>query len=151
MQPSHRLCSDRHEALRSLAKLQSAGILLFCLGGNEVEVLLAHPGGPFWRHKDHGSWTIPKGLIDPGGAPLPQPSANSQKRPDIILTANPYNAKQPSGKLVHIWAVRDDWNPADLRSNGFEINGRLDRGDGKCFRKSTARLGLRLVKRASEC
>jgi predicted NUDIX family NTP pyrophosphohydrolase len=44
----------------------SAGLLLFRQGPNGLEVFLAHPGGPFWRRKDAGAWTIPKGLIEPG-------------------------------------------------------------------------------------
>lgn len=89
-----------------------------------MEVLLAHPGGPFWRHKDHGSWTIPKGLIDPGEAPLTAAFRKFAEETGYHPAGQPIllgNAKQPGGKLVHIWGVRYDWNPADLRSNGCEI------------------------------
>lgn len=107
-----------------MAKLQSAGILLFRLVEKEVEVLLAHPGGPFWRRKDHGSWTIPKGLIAPGEAPLTAAFREFAEETGYHPAGQPIllgNAKQPGGKIVHVWAVRDDWNPADLRSSGFEI------------------------------
>jgi hypothetical protein len=50
----------REIVVRTAVKLQSAGLLLFRLGGEQLEVLLAHPGGPFWRNKDHGAWTIQK-------------------------------------------------------------------------------------------
>ena len=56
--------------VRALSKMQSAGLLLFRQRDKSVQVLLGHPGGPFWSRKDQGAWTIPKGLIGPGESPL---------------------------------------------------------------------------------
>jgi len=127
-------CAQIGARLRSSAKLQSAGILLFRLGGKEVEVLLAHPGGPFWRHKDHGSWTIPKGLIALGEGPANRSVPRIRRRDRISPGgATDINAKQAGGKLVHVWAVRDGWNPADLLSNRFEIEWPPRSGRRKVF------------------
>jgi predicted NUDIX family NTP pyrophosphohydrolase len=102
----------------------SAGVLLFRRSGKNVEVLLGHPGGPFWKKKDHGAWTIPKGLIAFGEAPLGAAKREFEEetgyRPggDFIALGH---AKQPGGKTVHIWATEDDWNPEELKSNTFKM------------------------------
>ena len=106
------------------APKQSAGLLLYRQKGDKLEILLGHPGGPFWRKKDQGSWSIPKGLIADGESPLA-----AAKREFAEETGHRPNgkaiplgeAKQPGGKLVHVWAVEDDWDPEDLRSNQFEM------------------------------
>ena len=56
--------------VRASSKIQSAGLLLFRQRDKNVQVLLGHPGGPFWSRKDQGAWTIPKGLIGSGESPL---------------------------------------------------------------------------------
>ncbi|MET4036574.1 putative NUDIX family NTP pyrophosphohydrolase [Bradyrhizobium sp. JR7.2] len=102
----------------------SAGVLLFRRSGKNVEVLLGHPGGPFWKKKDHGGWTIPKGLIAFGEAPLGAAKREFEEetgyRPggDFIALGH---AKQPGGKTVHVWATEDDWNPEELKSNTFKM------------------------------
>jgi len=110
--------------VRASSKIQSAGLLLFRQRDKAVEVLLGHPGGPFWSRKDQGAWTIPKGLIGPGESP---PSAAQREfaeetgyRPggEAIPLGS---AKQPGGKVVHVWAIEEDWDPADLQSNTFEM------------------------------
>lgn len=105
------------------ASKQSAGLLLF-RQRNGLEVLLGHPGGPFWRNKDQGAWSIPKGLIAPGEPPdvaahreFAEETGHRPTGSTIYLGT----AKQSGGKLVHIWAMEGDWNPADLRSNMFEL------------------------------
>jgi predicted NUDIX family NTP pyrophosphohydrolase len=104
--------------------LQSAGLLLFRVGDNQIQVLLGHPGGPFWRRRDQGVWTIPKGLITPGEASrtaaLREFTEETGHRPAGELLSLG-SAKQPGGKLVHVWAVEDDWDPAKLESNTFEM------------------------------
>lgn len=106
------------------SKPQSAGLLLFRLRDNRIEILLGHPGGPFWRRKDHGAWTIPKGLIDAGEDPraaaLREFTEETGHRPAGELLSLG-SARQPGGKLVHAWAVQDDWDPVGLRSNTFEM------------------------------
>jgi predicted NUDIX family NTP pyrophosphohydrolase len=104
--------------------LQSAGLLLFRLEGHHIQVLLGHPGGPFWRRRDQGVWTIPKGLIAPGEdlrvAALREFAEETGHRPagEFLPLGS---AKQPGGKVVHVWAVQDDWNPDALQSNAFEM------------------------------
>jgi predicted NUDIX family NTP pyrophosphohydrolase len=100
----------------------SAGILLFRRNLGSVEVLLGHPGGPF--KKDHGAWSIPKGLISFGEAPLDAATREFEEetgyRPYGEFTALG-DAKQPGGKTVHVWAAEDDWNPDELKSNMFQM------------------------------
>src|ERR1043166_8413535 len=109
---------------------KSAGLLLYRENSRgRVEVLLVHPGGPFWRNKDEGAWTIPKGEFDDGeeplaaakrefeeetGAPPPPEKADAQ-----YISLKPI--KQSNGKTVHAWAVRSDFDPAIIKSNVFEI------------------------------
>ena len=110
--------------MRAAAKLQSAGLLLFRLRNQDVEVLLAHPGGPFWRNKDHGAWTIRKGLIEPGETPIAAAQREFAEETGHLPAGEPIslgNARQSGGKLVHVWAIAEDWNPAELRSNTFEM------------------------------
>ena len=103
---------------------QSAGLLLYRHSDDGIEVLLGHPGGPFWRNKDLASWSIPKGLIAEGESPLA-----AAKREFAEETghrprgkARPLGeAKQPGGKIVHVWAVEGDWEAARLKSNMFEL------------------------------
>lgn len=106
---------------------QSAGLLLYRPGGDDprIEVLLVHPGGPFWRNKDEGAWTIPKGEFDDSEAPLE--AAQREFREE--LGAEPPNGeylplkpiKQKNGKIVHAWAVKCEFNPATLKSNAFSL------------------------------
>ena len=105
-------------------KSQSAGLLLFRRRATDLEVLLAHPGGPFWQNKDDAAWSIPKGLIGADEAPL------SAARRDFVEETGHYpegvflplgEARQPGGKVVHAWAIEGDWDPALIRSNTFEM------------------------------
>ena len=103
----------------------SAGLLLYRARNGVVEVLIAHPGGPFWARKDDGAWSIPKGEYTDGEDPrvaaqrefceeigLPVPSG-----PRIDLGA----LKQRSGKVVAAFAVRGDLDITEARSNTFEL------------------------------
>lgn len=105
----------------------SAGILLFRDGGGSPEVLLAHPGGPFWAKRDQGAWSIPKGGIAAGEDPVdcalrelreelgPAPQLD---RGQLIELGS---VRQKAGKVVHAWAAEADFDPATLRSNVFTI------------------------------
>jgi predicted NUDIX family NTP pyrophosphohydrolase len=104
-------------------KAVSAGLLAF-RRRKEIEVLLAHPGGPFWAKKDDGVWTIPKGLAEPGIDPLA--TARREFTEETNLTAAgefiPLTAvKQKSGKIVHAWAFEADYDLTGFASNTFEI------------------------------
>lgn len=103
---------------------ESAGLLLYRRAGKGFEVLLAHPGGPFWRNKDAGAWTIPKGVVDEGEDPLA--TAVREFEEEIgPLPAGPLTSlgtiRQKAGKYVHAWACEGDFDPAQMHSNDFEV------------------------------
>jgi predicted NUDIX family NTP pyrophosphohydrolase len=101
----------------------SAGLLAF-RRRNALEVLLAHPGGPFWAKKDDGVWTIPKGLAEPGADLLATAQREFAEETNLsaagdYLPLTP--VKQKSGKIVHAWAFEADFDLASFASNSFEI------------------------------
>jgi predicted NUDIX family NTP pyrophosphohydrolase len=103
---------------------RSAGLLLYRRKAKGFEVFLVHPGGPFWRKKDDGAWTIPKGLIEPDEDPLAaaRREFNEETGFEPEGEFNELGAfKQPGGKLVAVWAVEGDCDPAKLTSNEFEM------------------------------
>ena len=105
----------------------SAGLLMYrdrTEHQASVEVLLVHPGGPFWKNKDDGAWTIPKGEVEAGEELLA--AAIREFNEETGLTPiEPFLAlgqvKHKSGKVVHAWAFRDDCDPTQIKSNTFEI------------------------------
>jgi predicted NUDIX family NTP pyrophosphohydrolase len=107
------------------AKGSSAGILLHRHGERGTEVLLAHPGGPFWARKDLGAWTIPKGELDEGEDPracaLREFAEETGTRPADGALEELGSVKQKSGKVVVAFAVEGDLDPATLVSNTFEL------------------------------
>ena len=110
--------------VRASSKIQSAGLLLFRQRDKKVQVLLAHPGGPFWSRKDQGVWTIPKGLIGPSESLLSAAQREFAEETGYRPGGEAIplgSAKQPGGKVVHVWAIEEDWDPADLQSNTFEM------------------------------
>jgi predicted NUDIX family NTP pyrophosphohydrolase len=103
---------------------QSAGLLVYRRRCGALEVFLVHPGGPFWRNKDLGAWSIPKGLFAQSEDPLEAARREFQEETGFLaegrfLPLQPL--KQPSGKIVHAWVVEDDFDPAQLRSNTFQL------------------------------
>jgi predicted NUDIX family NTP pyrophosphohydrolase len=102
----------------------SAGLLLYRHSNEGIEVLLGHPGGPFWRNKDLASWSIPKGLITESETLLAAAKREFAEETGHKPTgkARPLGeAKQPGGKIVHVWAVEGDWDAGSLKSNMFEM------------------------------
>jgi predicted NUDIX family NTP pyrophosphohydrolase len=107
-----------------MAKKTSAGILLYRIRSETLEVFLVHPGGPFWAKKDAGTWSIPKGEFDEGADPL-----ETAKREFHEETGSPISGefvaltplKQPSGKLIHAWAVQGDIDASSIKSNTFSM------------------------------
>jgi predicted NUDIX family NTP pyrophosphohydrolase len=104
---------------------KSAGLLLYREredGG--IEVLLVHPGGPFWRNKDEGAWTIPKGEFSDDENPLESAKREFKEETAAAPPDGEYlplkPIKQKNGKIVHAWAVKGDFDPAMLESNTFE-------------------------------
>jgi predicted NUDIX family NTP pyrophosphohydrolase len=106
--------------------LISAGLLLYRRSTSGTEVFLVHPGGPYWAKKDEGSWSLPKGLVDPGEDELA--CARREFREETGFDAGRGGPahdlgvfRQPGGKRLHVWAVEGDCNPAELSSNLFAI------------------------------
>ena len=98
----------------------SAGLLLFRRRPSGLEVFLAHPGGPFWRNRDAGAWTIPKGLVEPGEDFLAAAEREFVEETGIRPTP-PFlslgSIRQKGGKLVHAWAWEGEADAAAVRSN----------------------------------
>ncbi|MEO8483139.1 MAG: NUDIX domain-containing protein [Acidobacteriota bacterium] len=98
---------------------ESAGLLMFRRTAGEVEVLLGHPGGPFWAAKDHGAWTILKGGLHPGESALDAARREFTEETGFGSTP-PFlelgSIRQLSGKIVHAWAFEGDCDPAALVS-----------------------------------
>ncbi|SPQ00860.1 NUDIX hydrolase [Candidatus Sulfobium mesophilum] len=106
----------------SMARI-SAGILMY-RKHNELQVFLVHPGGPVWAKKDLGSWSIPKGEIDPEEDPLSAAKREFEEETGFKVSGSfiwlsPVKLK--SGKTVKAWAVEGDCDPEAIRSNTFRI------------------------------
>jgi predicted NUDIX family NTP pyrophosphohydrolase len=101
----------------------SAGLLLYRRRGGDVEVLIAHPGGPFFARRDHGWWSIPKGLCDDGEELEDTARREFVEETGFDVPDGPLIAlgdvRLRSGKRVHAWAVEGDADPASLASNTF--------------------------------
>jgi predicted NUDIX family NTP pyrophosphohydrolase len=100
----------------------SAGLLMFRRRNAEVEFFLVHPGGPFWRKKDLGAWSIPKGEYAEDEEPLEAAKREFQEETGIAPRGNFIalgEIKQPSGKFVTAWAFEGDCSPREVRSNTF--------------------------------
>jgi len=113
----------------------SAGLLAFRRRA-EIEVLLAHPGGPFWAKKDDGVWTIPKGLIEGGGEPLATARREFTEETNFVAASELIPlapVKQKSGKIVYAWAFEADFDLAKFASNTFEIEWPPKSGKWKNF------------------
>ena len=105
-------------------KKQSAGILLYRLKNHLLEVLLVHPGGPFWKNKDAGAWSIPKGEFTEEEDALAAAKRECLEELGLALDGQfaPLTPlKQKSGKIVYAWALQGDVDPAVIQSNTFEI------------------------------
>lgn len=107
---------------------QSAGILLYRVVSEDPEVLLVHPGGPFWAKKDLGAWSIPKGEYGEGEEPRAcalrelgeelGPAAPSLEVGALVALGE---VQQKGGKVVTAWAAEAEFDPDELRSNTFSM------------------------------
>jgi len=103
---------------------RSAGILMYRNANGVLQVLLAHPGGPFWQRRDAAAWTIPKGEI--GAGEEPEAAARREFREelgvDVVAPLQPLGEiVQKAGKRVFAFALEGDFDPTQLVSNMFEI------------------------------
>jgi predicted NUDIX family NTP pyrophosphohydrolase len=109
---------------KKMPKKRSAGILLYRIVGDNLEVFLVHPGGPYWEKKDDGSWSIPKGEFEAGEDPLEAAKREFQEETCFGVDGNFIELmplKQPSGKVVYAWAVEGNIDAASIKSNMFSM------------------------------
>jgi predicted NUDIX family NTP pyrophosphohydrolase len=103
----------------------SAGILLYRRRNGMIEVFLVHPGGPYWKTKDLGAWSIPKGEYDAGEDALAAAKREFQEETGFVPAAGELNSlseiKLSSGKVVTAWAVEGDCDADAIRSNMFSM------------------------------
>src|SRR5690606_38386107 len=104
---------------------RSAGILLFREDGRGLELFLVHMGGPFWRAKDSGAWTIPKGLVEPGEDPEAAARREFEEETGLALPEGPLLPLPPlrlsGGKLLEALALRGEVDATSLASNLFTL------------------------------
>lgn len=103
---------------------RSAGILLYRLRDEGVQVLLGHPGGPYWVRKDKGAWMVPKGAVEPGEEPLAAALREFEEEVGALPPGQPaplITVRQNGGKTVAVFALEGDFDPADLSSDEFEL------------------------------
>jgi predicted NUDIX family NTP pyrophosphohydrolase len=101
----------------------SAGILVFRRRG-DFEILLAHPGGPFWAKKDAGAWTIPKGLVESGDDIVAAARREFSEETNLVAKGDLIElapVRQKSGKLLHAFALEEDFDLKAFTSNMFEL------------------------------
>jgi predicted NUDIX family NTP pyrophosphohydrolase len=102
----------------------SAGLLMYRRRHGVIEVLLVHPGGPFWAKKDLGSWSIPKGLFEQDEDPLEAAKREFKEETGYQATGKfiPLTSlKQAGGKIIHAWAVEGNLDTSSIKSNTFPM------------------------------
>lgn len=111
--------------IQVMAKKISAGLLMYRTSNNQLEVFLVHPGGPYFRNKDDGAWTIPKGEVEKEELLFDTALREFQEETGIQPSGDfipLHEVKQKGGKVVHAWAFEGDWDSAVLlKSNYFEM------------------------------
>jgi predicted NUDIX family NTP pyrophosphohydrolase len=102
---------------------RSAGILMFRRTGAEPEVLLIHPGGPFWAKKDFGAWSIPKGLYEPSEDVLAAAKREFFEETGCVPSGKfmPLGDFKPGAKILTVFAVEGDFDLENFRSNNFAM------------------------------
>jgi predicted NUDIX family NTP pyrophosphohydrolase len=104
--------------------VHSGGILLFRRRAGVLQVMLAHPGGPYWENRDEGSWSIPKGLFEENEAPLDAARREFAEETGFDVTGEFIELGalvQPGGKVVHAFALESDLDTAAITSNTFSL------------------------------
>jgi len=126
--------------------------MMYRITHGEIEVLLVHPGGPFWAKKDAGAWSMPKGEINPSEDPLAAAQREFEEETGLKPTG-PFvelgRVRHKSGKTVTAWAFQGDCDPARLESNTFEMEWPPRSGQVKTF-PEVDRAGFFTTKAARE-
>lgn len=110
-----------------MPKKISAGLLMYRIKDSQLEVFLGHPGGPYFRNKDKGYWSIPKGEVEEDGLDLLNVAQREfTEEVGISPTTNEFiplgHIKRKDGKIIHAWAFAGDWDDSQaIKSNFFEI------------------------------
>ena len=107
-----------------MAVKRTAGVLMYRKAANGMEVFLVHPGGPFWKNKDAGAWSIPKGLLDEGEDALACARREFQEETGFAVDGEFVSLgafRQPSGKQVLAWAVEGNCDASKVSGNLFEM------------------------------
>jgi predicted NUDIX family NTP pyrophosphohydrolase len=103
----------------------SAGLVMYRIRNGLLEVLLVHPGGPFWVKKDDGAWFVPKGEVEPGEDEMAAAKREFVEETGIVPPEGPFiplgRVKHKSGKVVVAWAFAGDCDPGAIRSNTFAM------------------------------
>ena len=117
----------------------SAGLVLYRKGNGQLEVFLAHPGGPFFAHKDDGHWTIPKGEVESGEDMLATAIRELQEETGLVIGKGGNfielgSIKQKGGKIVHAWGIEyQGTDPTTCDSNVFHMEWPIGSGQMKAF------------------
>lgn len=104
--------------------VNSAGIILYRFKNEKLEVMLVHPGGPFWAKKDNAAWSIPKGLFEENENPLEAAKREFKEETGLEVQGEFIELgklKQPSRKIVQAWALDKDLDESKIRSNTFTL------------------------------
>jgi predicted NUDIX family NTP pyrophosphohydrolase len=107
-----------------MARKESAGIVLYRCRDSRLEIFLVHPGGPYWRNKDSGAWSIPKGEFEKAEDPLQAAKREFHEETGFsvdgsFIALSP--VRQAGGKVVHAWAVEGDCDAESIKSNSFTL------------------------------
>lgn len=116
--------------------VRSAGILLYRRSAAELQVMLVHPGGPFWANKDEGAWSIPKGVYEENEAPLTAAKREFREETGHEIEGEFLDLgeiRQPSRKIVHAWAVEHDFDTNNIVSNKFTMEWPKNSGNIRTF------------------
>jgi predicted NUDIX family NTP pyrophosphohydrolase len=115
---------------------QSAGVLLYRKSGKQIEVFLVHPGGPFYKNKDLGSWSIPKGEFVIGEEPFAAAKREFEEETGLVIDGNFIELKPvfiKSGKKIFAWAVEGEIDQLTVKSNFFEMEWPPKSGKNQSF------------------
>jgi predicted NUDIX family NTP pyrophosphohydrolase len=104
---------------------RSSGLLVYRVGSGRIEVLLAHPGGPFWQKRDEGVWSVVKGEIDDGEDPLAAARREFEEETGLTPPSGPEtplgSITQKAGKVVEVWAIEGEVDPASVVPGTFRM------------------------------